>query len=102
MAQASRALLIVLLASACSSNQEGPVRSPARDYPHQPPRTSDGQVLGADGKAPGELLEESATTDHLAPGWTADEHGLKYNPKRPAGATDETGVPEQQGGRGAK
>jgi hypothetical protein len=100
--QASRVLLAILLASACSSNPDGPVRSPARDYPPQPTRTSDGQVLGADGKTPDALLEESATTDHLAPGWTADEHGLKYNPTRPAGATDETGVPEQQAGRGGK
>lgn len=99
--QAARAVLTVLVVGACASNPDGPVRSPARDYPSQPPRTSDGQVVGADNKAPGELLEESATTDHLAPGWTADEHGLKYDPKRPAGASDEAAVPET-GGRGNK
>jgi hypothetical protein len=52
--------------------------------------------VGADGKDPSALLEEQGTTDHPAPGWTLDEDGLKYNPRRPAGASDEAAVPEHQ------
>lgn len=89
-------LLAVLLALGCATDPRKPLRSPARDYPPEPPRTSDGQVIGADGKAPSALLEEQGTTDHPAPGWTLDERGLKYNPRRPAGASDEAAVPEHE------
>ena len=53
---------------------------------HPPPQTSNGHVVGADEKSPERALAEGATTGHLAPGWTAGDEGLKYDPKRdPAG-----------------
>ena len=51
--------------------------------------TSDGHVLGADEKSPERAMAEGATSGHLAPGWTAGDKGLKYDPKRdPAGPDD--------------
>jgi hypothetical protein len=90
----------LVVACACATQTDKPVRSPARDYRPEPPRTADGQVLGADGKDPGALLEESGTTDHAAPGWTLDDEGLKYNPSRPAGHSDEAAIPEHKDGHG--
>jgi hypothetical protein len=96
------ALLALVASAACAGPEDAPVRSPARDYRPEPVRTADGQVLGADGKDPSALLEEQGTTDHAAPGWTLDEEGLKYDPKRPAGHSDEAAVPEHKRGHGGK
>jgi hypothetical protein len=95
-------LSVVAVFVACAGPEDAPVRSPARDYRPEPVRTSDGQVLGADGKDPSALLEEQGTTDHAAPGWTLDEDGLKYDPKRPAGHSDAAAVPPEHKGHGGK
>lgn len=94
----SRAFLLfsaalALAASSCAANSsEAPVRSPSRDYQPPPPRTSDGQVVGANGVEPRDSLEEGpqvGTENALAPGWKADEHGLHHDPKqRVGGAVD--------------
>lgn len=104
MIRVAGSLSVLAVLVACASSEEAPVRSPARDYPHPPVRTSDGQVLGADGKEPNVLLEEQGTTGRGAPGWTVGEDGLKYDPKRPAGHSDQSAVPEHKGhgGRAAK
>jgi len=94
-----RALPLALLAScAAATPTDGPVRSPSQDYanPNNPTRTSDGAVLGADGKAPDTLMEEQGTSDRAAPGWNVDEHGVSYDPKRPAGHSDQAAVPERK------
>lgn len=87
---------IFALGCSAQSEAQGPVRSPSRDYPHEPPRTADGQVVGADNKAPAALLEEQGTSDGPAPGWTIDEHGVDYDPKRPAGASDAAAEPKHR------
>jgi hypothetical protein len=104
MLRVARLLSAVAMLLGCAGPEDAPVRSPARDYRPEPVRTADGQVLGADGKDPSALLEEQGTTERAAPGWTLDEDGLKYNPKRPAGNSDEAAVPEHSGhgGKGAK
>jgi hypothetical protein len=94
MARALRLLSVILLVG-CAAPEDAPVRSPARDYRPEPVRTADGQVLGADGKDPSALLEESGTTEQGAPGWTLGEDGLKYDPKRPAGHSDQAEVPPE-------
>lgn len=88
------------LATACAANTptDGPVRSPRNDYPHPPAQTSDGMVVGADNRAPDVLLEERGGTGKGAPGWTIDEHGVSYDPKRPAGRSDQAAIPEQKPG----
>jgi len=79
-------LAVLALAAACQKPTEGLVVAPNVDR-HPPPQSSDGQVIGADQKSPQRTLAEGVTTDHLAPGWKADEHGLEYDPKRdPAGS----------------
>lgn len=70
------------------------MRSPTRDYPNPPPRTSDGEVVGADNVTPEEKLQQGprAGTDGaaLSPGWKADEKGLHYDRKgRTGGAVDQ-------------
>jgi hypothetical protein len=88
------------LAAACAAGTptDGPVRSPRNDYPHPPAQTSDGLVVGADNRAPDVLLEERGGTSKGAPGWTVDEHGVSYDPKRPAGRSDQAAIPEGKPG----
>ncbi|HEV8548917.1 MAG TPA: hypothetical protein VGQ57_07815 [Polyangiaceae bacterium] len=77
---------IAAVLAACSSQPtQNVVVAPNVDR-HPPPQTSDGRVVGADDRSPERALAEGATTNHLAPGWTADKTGLKFDPKRePAG-----------------
>jgi hypothetical protein len=82
---------VVLLAVGCGSppSAERPTRSPTRDYPADPPQTSDGQVVGADGKAPADTLEQGPTQERPAPGWSTDHGEPSYDPTdRVGGATD--------------
>jgi len=91
---------LALLTPACGPAADAPLRSPSQDYPHPPPTTSDGEVVGADGVAPSDRLQEGprvGSEDELAPGWKVDEHkgGLKHDPKeRTGGATDQKAVEE--------
>jgi len=86
-------LLVTLcggLAAACgSSNPDAPLRSPTLDYRPPPPATAgDGEVVGADGVSPQDRLEEGPSAGSepgLAPGWKADEKGLRYDPKERVG-----------------
>lgn len=80
-------LVFGLFAFACAPAAEAPVRSPSKDYPLPPPQTSDGQVVGADNRPPEDRLNEGASTAGPAPGWSVDEHGVKYDPERPARGT---------------
>ena len=91
MRWSSLAFGVGLLLLGCTSQvpAEQPARSPTRDYPAPPPRTSDDQVVGADGVAPADKLEQGATSDGLAPGWNAEDGEPSYDPKaRVGGATD--------------
>jgi hypothetical protein len=87
------------IALGCAPSTGGVVVAPNVDR-HPPPQSSDGRVIGADEKSPERSLAEGATTDHLAPGWKADEHGLEYDPKRdPAGSDPgSTRLSRQDGG----
>jgi hypothetical protein len=77
---------VLLAVVSCQRPTEGVVVAPNVDR-HPPPQSADGQVIGADRRSPERTLAEGATTDHLAPGWKADEHGLEYDLKRdPAGS----------------
>jgi hypothetical protein len=81
-------------AYACApASSDAPLRSPTRDYPPPPSRTSDGQVVGADNVTPDEKLEQgprAGSDEQLSPGWKADEKGLHYDPKaRTGGAVDQ-------------
>lgn len=83
-----------LAASSCApSSSEAPLRSPTRDYPLPPPRTSDGQVVGADNVPPEDKLQQGphgGSENGLAPGWRSDEKGLHHDPKqRTGGAVDQ-------------
>jgi hypothetical protein len=74
------------LALGCARPTEAVVVAPNVDR-HPPPQSADGRVIGVNDKSPERSLAEGATTDHLAPGWKGDEHGLEYDPKRdPAGS----------------
>jgi hypothetical protein len=90
----------VVLGVSCGPQQptDGPVRSPRNDYPHPPAQTSDGMVVGADNQGPDVLLEERGGSSKAAPGWTIDEHGVSYDPKRPAGRSDQAAIPERKPG----
>ena len=83
---------LVLAGAGCAANSsEAPLRSPSKDYPPPPPTTADGQVIGADGVEPSDRLKSGArvgTEDALAPGWQADEKGLRYDPNAPTGGSD--------------
>ena len=75
----------IAIALGCTRPMEGVVVAPNVDR-HPPPQSADGQVIGANQKSPERSLAEGVTTDHLAPGWKGDEHGLEYDSKRdPAG-----------------
>jgi len=89
----------VAIAFGCARPTEGVVVAPNVDR-HPPPQSSDGEVIGADRKSPEHSLAEGVSTDHLAPGWKADEHGLEYDPKRdPAGRDPgSTHLSHQDGG----
>lgn len=65
------------------------MRSPTKDYPAEPARTSDGRVVGADGVAPADKLEEGVSSEGPAPGWKVEEGEPSYDPDdRVGGATD--------------
>jgi hypothetical protein len=80
------ALGLLALASCAPERKDAPLRSPSQDYPHPPVRTSDGKVVGADGKPPSDWIAEHGTTGHAAPGWKAGPEGPSYDPTRHAGA----------------
>lgn len=86
----------LLLAVACAPQQptDGPVRSPKNDYPLPPAQTSDGLALGADNKPVEVLMEEQRSGS----GWTIDGEGVSYDPKRPAGRSDQAAIPERKPG----
>jgi hypothetical protein len=50
-------------------------------------------IVGADNKAPDVLMEEQRGS-----GWTVDKDGLSYDPKRPAGRSDQAAIPERKPG----
>lgn len=80
--------VIGLLTACASTNPDGPVRSPALDYKPPPPTTPDGEIIGADGVRPEDRLEEGPATGSesgLAPGWKADEEGVRYDPRERVG-----------------
>ena len=85
----------LVLAVSCAPQQptDGPVRSPSNDYPHPAAQTSDGLALGADNKPAEVLMEEQRGS-----GWTVGEDGLSYDPKRPAGRSDQAAIPEGKPG----
>ena len=81
-------LIGCLLSVACAS-PGAPVRSPGLDYTPPAPTTADGDTVGADGRGPGEQLQQGVTTNGPAPGWDANKSGLSYDPKqRVGGAID--------------
>lgn len=90
---------LALATTACGGAQsDAPLRSPSRDYRPPPPNTVEGKVVGADGVPPGDRLEEGpqvGTQPVLAPGWTADEHGLHHDPKRRVGGNVDTKAEEE-------
>ena len=88
-----RVVPLALLLLSCAGNSDPPARSPTTDYPLPPPQTSDGQVLGADNRAPEDRLQEGPSTDGPAPGWSIDEHGVKYDPERPPRGTTPPDAP---------
>jgi hypothetical protein len=84
-------VLVTLTLGGCAagSGSEPPTRSPSRDYPAPPAQTSDGSVVGADGKSPKDTLETGPTNERPAPGWTVEEGRPEYDPKnRVGGETD--------------
>ncbi|MFO7177326.1 MAG: hypothetical protein DIU78_001390 [Pseudomonadota bacterium] len=90
-------LLLLPLAVACvEQGRNAPVRSPRHDYGREPVRTSsDGTVVGADGKDPEQKVEEVTSS-----GWYVDEAGVpRYDPARRVGGNVdkkfETERPEQ-------
>jgi hypothetical protein len=80
-------LCAALALAACGGEKENSrdSRSPSHDYGREPPRSTDGQVIGADGRPPGDTLRQGPTagTDGVkpAPGWHRDEKGLHYDPE---------------------
>jgi len=77
----------VSVAFGCTPTQSVVV-APSIDR-HPPPQSSDGEVIGANRKSPERSLAEGASSDHLAPGWKADERGLEYDPKRDPAPPDQ-------------
>lgn len=75
------------VAAACTAAPQPLVIAPVDRHP--PPQTADGEVVGADRKSPERAMAEGATSGHLAPGWTAGDKGLKYDPKRDPRGPDE-------------
>jgi hypothetical protein len=88
---ARRVLSLIMfggLAACGGANPDGPVRSPTLDYRPPPPTTAEGKPVGADGVRPEDKLEEgpaTGTKTGLAPGWKADQEGLRYAPKQRVG-----------------
>jgi hypothetical protein len=62
-----------------------PLRSPSNDYRPPPPTTSDGEVIGADRKAPADKLAEGPSNSGAAPGWKIDSQGVSYDPRARVG-----------------
>jgi len=62
-----------------------PFRSPSNDYRPPPPTTSDGEVVGADRRAPADKLAEGPTNSGAAPGWKVNSQGVTYDPKARVG-----------------
>jgi hypothetical protein len=89
----------VAIAFGCARPTEGVVVAPRVDA-HPPPESANGEVIGADQKSPDRSLAEGVSTDHLAPGWKADEHGVGYEPKRDPAGNDpgSTHLSHQDGG----
>ncbi len=79
------ALLLAPLTGCLETSGRAPLRSPSYDYRPPPPTTSDGQVIGADRRAPADKLAEGPTNTGAAPGWKIDPHGVHYDPKARAG-----------------
>lgn len=80
-----RAIAVFLLSSiaGCAKRDpEAPLRSPTYDYNRTPLRlSSDGSVVGVDGKDPEDRAEEMRSG-----GWYVGEDGvLRYDPKRRIG-----------------
>ncbi|HET9959485.1 MAG TPA: hypothetical protein VFQ61_33570 [Polyangiaceae bacterium] len=77
-----------LLGCAAPAQETAP-RSPTLDYPHPAPRTSDGEVIGADGVDPTDKLRQGPTVGTPTapgPGWKAEEGKLKPDPGGPGGS----------------
>ena len=88
------AALGLSFATAClETSGSAPLRSPSYDYRPPPPTTSDGEVIGADRKAPADKLAEGPSNGQAAPGWKLDSTGISYDPKaRVGGAIDRSGT----------
>jgi hypothetical protein len=83
------ALLLAPLPGCLQTSGGAPLRSPSNDYRPAPPTTSDGEVIGADRKAPADKLAEGPTNSGAAPGWKVDSSGVSHDPKaRVGGAID--------------
>jgi hypothetical protein len=50
----------LLLSISCAPSNDAPVRSPTSDFPHPPAQTSDGRVVGVDGRPPEDTLRSGA------------------------------------------
>lgn len=84
------------IACASQSTAERPLRSPTRDYPAAPPQTSDGQVVGADGKSPADALDTGPTNEGLAPGWKLEDGKPVYSESdRVGGQTEHEATREE-------
>jgi hypothetical protein len=88
---AGLALLTCALGLGCAGSD----RASAVPQTHQPERTrsSDGDVVGANGQSPEDTLEGGLTTDHPAPGWEVKDGQLvrQKEPQNPG----EPGEPKQ-------
>lgn len=84
------AALVIGCGSASAGNSPT-VRSPTLDYQQPSTTTTSGRSLGADRTAPGDKLGQGPRVGidsnlepngTLAPGWDADEHGVRYDERR--------------------
>jgi hypothetical protein len=75
------ALMLASAASGCAPKApaDRPMRSPSLDYPTPPAQTSDGRVLGADGKPPADTLKTGPSNEGPAPGWRSGEGTPSYD-----------------------
>jgi hypothetical protein len=96
--RSSLLVLAALFGASCERPSDTDAVTPGLDH-HPPAQTSDGRVVGADGKSPQHLLAEQGTTAHPAPGWKIDRNGIAYDPKRgPGEAKGATKIAEPDGG----
>lgn len=82
--------LSAALLAACSADRRETdyVRSPSLDYGREPPRSSDNEIIGADGVDPNDRLKEGVQLgrpSELAPGWSVERRGVVYRPENRAG-----------------